>query len=305
MHPVLANRRLLALYLAAPPELGFRVLSPGETVARFANVKGKENARPLFKDPYKVTNIWDFIREYENWKEENKFEIGGMSLSSSSSAASEASSGGMVPTPARLGYIKMPHFLIDKGDSRTLINKLTGYDVLIIDLRGNPGGAVEGLLSFMGFFEAAQVDVGQMVGRKKTEPLTVKPQKPHFGGPLVVLTDSETASAAEVFARHFQRQGRAKVVGDQSSGAVVVARTFPQKVGNQYYYIYGVQVSVGQLILPEGENLEGIGVTPDYVVIPTGEDLANNRDPVLAKAKEVALELLRPKAEQAAGGSDR
>ncbi|MGH9811627.1 MAG: S41 family peptidase [Candidatus Acidiferrales bacterium] len=293
---------LLALYLAAPPELGFRILSPGETVARFVNVKGKENARPLFKDIYKVTNIWDFIREYENWKEENRFEIGAVGRGADTSAASEPSSGGAASSyRARLGYLKMPHFLIDKGFGRRLVNELTDYDALVIDLRGNPGGAVEGLLSFVGFFEPAPVDIGQEVGRKKSEPMSVKPQKPHFAGPLVVLTDSKTGSAAEVFARHFQRQGRAKVVGDQSSGAVVVAKTHIQKVGNQYYYIYGIQVSVAQLILPDGESLEGRGVTPDYLVIPTGEDLAQGRDPVLVKAIGVGSELLRPKAEQAAG----
>jgi C-terminal processing protease CtpA/Prc len=292
---------LLALYLAPPPELGFRVVSPGETTPRFVNVKGKEKAEFIFKDIHHVANVWEFRRAYENWRKENRFELGGLAQRKGTGSG-ELSPGEPAPSAqARLGYLKMPHFVIDKGFGRRLVKELTEYEALIIDLRGNPGGAVDGLLSFMGFFEPAQVEIGQEVGRKKSEPLVVKPQKPHFGGPLVVLTDSDTGSAAEVFARHFQRTGRAKVVGDQSSGAVVIAKTHIQKVGFQYYYVYGIQVSVAQLVLPGGESLEGAGVTPDYVVLPTGEDLAKERDPVLAKAAEVALEMLRPKQEQAAG----
>jgi C-terminal processing protease CtpA/Prc len=64
------------------------------------------------------------------------------------------------------------------------------------------------------------------------------------------------------------------------------------RIGTKVYIDYGVQVSVAQLLFPDGENLEGRGVTPDYVVLPSGEDLREERDPMLAKAAEVAQQLL-------------
>jgi C-terminal processing protease CtpA/Prc len=287
---------LLALYLAAPQELGFRVLSPGETVPRFVNVKGQEKTRPLFKDITSGINIWEAVRAREKIK--YVFKFGGLSASPQATSASEGSTG---TAPARIGYLKIPNFRFDKNVYRRFVKELTDNDALVIDIRGNPGGRLDTLAAFVGFFESEPVEIAQEVGRNKTQPFRAEPQKPYFSGPLVVLVDSESGSSAEIFARHFQRQGRAKVVGDQSAGAVVASRTYTQKVGFQYRYYYGVQVSIAQLVLPGGEILEGKGVTPDYLVIPTGEDLAKERDPVLAKAAEVALEMLRPKQEQAAG----
>ncbi len=54
--------------------------------------------------------------------------------------------------------------------------------------------------------------------------------------------------------------------------------------GGSTFFLYGVQVTTADLVMRDGGSLEKNGVTPDEVVLPTPEDLAAGRDPVLAYA---------------------
>ena len=103
-------------------------------------------------------------------------------------------------------------------------------------------------------------------------------------GKMVVLIDSKSASASELFARVAQLENRAMIVGDRSSGSVMEARHYDEKVGSDRVVFYGVSVTEWDLIMSDGKSLEHTGVTPDEVVLPTPQDLANGRDPVLARA---------------------
>jgi len=51
---------------------------------------------------------------------------------------------------------------------------------------------------------------------------------------------------------------------------------------------YALQVSVADFVMSDGKRLEGVGVTPQEIVLPTPHDLLEERDPVLAYA--LALE---------------
>ncbi|HSU26592.1 MAG TPA: hypothetical protein VLI65_11455, partial [Pyrinomonadaceae bacterium] len=57
---------------------------------------------------------------------------------------------------------------------------------------------------------------------------------------------------------------------------------------------FGTSVTVADLIMPDGKSLEKIGVTPDEIVLPTGKDLAESKDPVLAYAAILAGVELSP-----------
>ena len=88
------------------------------------------------------------------------------------------------------------------------------------DLRSNGGGSEDTLKAFAGNFESDQVVMGDIKGRNQDEQLVMKPRRPHHDMPMYILIDSETGSAAEMFARHFQLRKKAVIVGDHSSGRV-------------------------------------------------------------------------------------
>jgi C-terminal processing protease CtpA/Prc len=50
---------------------------------------------------------------------------------------------------------------------------------------------------------------------------------------------------------------------------------------------YGIQVLVAELLMPDGKSLERVGISPDEPLLPQPEDIANKRDPVLARAAAI------------------
>jgi C-terminal processing protease CtpA/Prc len=52
--------------------------------------------------------------------------------------------------------------------------------------------------------------------------------------------------------------------------------------------MYGALITVADLIMADGRSLDKVGVTPDVLVLPTATQLAEDQDPVLAKAATFA-----------------
>lgn len=186
-----------------------------------------------------------------------------------------------------IAYIQVSDFMTEEVG---VVHKLETPKAVVVDLRGNGGGLQSALLELAGHFEPAQTSMGETVSRKKTEPLKIKPQKPNITVPMVIVVDSRSASAAEMFARHFQRTGHAVIVGDRSSGRVNSSLFYSEELGTERLTLFGVQISVARVVLPGGEELEHHGVTPDVPCLPTGDDLLAHRDPCLARAFMVARE---------------
>ena len=190
---------------------------------------------------------------------------------------------------------KLPEFNLSPGEVDSHIDSARKYDTLIFDLRDNQGGGEESLRWMIGGFFDHDVDVAQILSRKGKEPLRIPSRGGKaFTGRLLVLVNSRSASAAEVFARVVQIQKRATVIGEQTSGEVGRGELFPLRQNGATIISYSVNVTVGRLLLSDGADLEGAGVTPDVNSLPTQEDLANNRDSVLAAAAGLAGVTLTP-----------
>ena len=205
---------------------------------------------------------------------------------------------------------RRPQFVeIDRGVLLWRLNEFVDFDrviddgvkrarkagTLILDLRGNSGGGVQAMLTLIGALSAVDVPVGRRQERARSTPLIAKGRGENaFTGKLLVLVDSESASASEVLARTVQITGRGTVLGDRTAGAVMIGRSYPHSIGAETVVVYGTTVTVADLIMSDGGRLERAGVIPDDVVVPSAEDLAAGRDPALARAAGLAGVVLTP-----------
>jgi carboxyl-terminal processing protease len=145
------------------------------------------------------------------------------------------------------------------------------------------------LTRFLGVFYEADLVVAKVIERKSTTDLKVKGRgSQRYPGKVIVLVDAGSASASELFARTMQLTGRGVVLGDRSAGAVRVSRFFGHHSGTQNAAFYGASVTIADIRMSDGAGLEGTGVVPDELILPTGEQMARREDPVLARALALA-----------------
>jgi carboxyl-terminal processing protease len=175
----------------------------------------------------------------------------------------------------------------------TMIGNARRYKALVLDLRGNGGGAIAALRQLVSHCFDREVHVATVQQRHNSERHIAKPKRNGFRGQLIVLVDSRSASAAEVFARIVQLEKRGRVIGDRTAGAVMTARIMPHKVGVVGYF-YATSVTIGDVRMSDGASLEKTGVEPDEIVLPSPADLAAGRDPALAQAIATAGGTITP-----------
>ncbi|MDQ1612679.1 MAG: hypothetical protein QOG00_2610 [Pyrinomonadaceae bacterium] len=184
---------------------------------------------------------------------------------------------------------KMGGFDLTEAEIDTRMERVRASRALVLDLRGNGGGYVITLQRLLAHFFDRDVKVGEVKERKEVKLFLAKKfTSTPFAGKVIVLLDSESGSAAELFGRVMQLEKRGVVIGDQSAGAVMRSRTYGHDVGGVNLVAFGASITNADVIMTDGKSLERVGVTPDELLLPTGEDLAARRDPVLARALELA-----------------
>jgi carboxyl-terminal processing protease len=173
---------------------------------------------------------------------------------------------GILSESPRVGYIRIPNF---GGESNTVLFELiqeleedAPLEGLIVDVRHNPGGNSDRDIALftMGVFgttgklrEGATQVIYRIRGPVGWSETT----------PVVVLTDGSSHSAAEYFATAMQQSGRATIVGMPTAGNTEGITGFSLPDGSV------IRLAVMILTLPDGSQLEDIGVQPD-ISVPNG-----------------------------------
>ncbi|NEZ02725.1 tail-specific protease [Wenzhouxiangella sp. XN201] len=206
----------------------------------------------------------------------------------------QAASKEIIEVPAgdetrRIGVVRVPVFYVDfegrsrnqpnyrssTRDVRRLVNELKdeNIDGLLVDLRGNGGGALVEATTMTGLF----IDTGPIVqvrdsrGHVKLE--TDNEPGMAWEGPLAVLVDRRSASASEIFAAAIQDYGRGVIIGEPTFGKGTVqnlidldnmARSEDTQLGQ-------LKLTMAQFYRVAGGSTQNKGVVPD-IRLPTPGD---------------------------------
>jgi len=189
--------------------------------------------------------------------------------------------------PIRIGVISFNIWFtgaspaIDKA-----VDEFRSCDGIVIDLRGNPGGVGVMSTGVAGHFLSESASLGSMIGRDNTLQFNAIPRKVSTAGkrvrpyarPLAILVDARSASTSEVFAGGLQDIGRARVFGETSAGMALPAHAIELPNGDVLMH------AVADFVTGKGTRLEGRGVIPDEVALPSREALLAGSDAALDAA---------------------
>jgi carboxyl-terminal processing protease len=152
---------------------------------------------------------------------------------------------------------------------------------IVLDLRDDPGGYLQVAVDIAGYFVKPGALVVKEVGRSVPE-LDYKAQGDGALAdfPLVVLMNEGSASAAEILAGALHDNRGTPLVGTVSFGKGTVQQLQDLSDGSS------IKVTVAHWILPSGETIDHVGLTPDYAVSST-LSATSTTDAQLNKALEV------------------
>ena len=174
-----------------------------------------------------------------------------------------------------MGQGEFEHFIID------MTEQLTNRDALILDLRYNTGGNVhDQVLNFLS-------QKSYLQWKYREGKLTRQPNFAPSDKPIILLTNEQSLSDAEMTSQGFKALKLGKIVGNETyhwiiftSGAGLVDGSFVRLPSWGCYTL-------------EGKDIEFNGVAPDIRVINTFEDKINGRDPQLDRAIDEILKDLK------------
>jgi len=197
----------------------------------------------------------------------------------------------LMPMPNNIGYIRLPSFGSDQQSVEALGNAFVeglgkldehfkgNMQGLILDLRGNSGGAVDlakmiaSLFIEKGTFIKQEERTGRVSSR--TEEMFNPPMKYNFIGvppevlslmsrlytmPMVVLVNGSSASSSEILSGTLMDNNRAVIVGTQTFGKAVAFVVQPTPAGGF------LQVTTMHYLTPAGNDIAGKGITPNIVI---------------------------------------
>lgn len=186
------------------------------------------------------------------------------------------------PDGKRVAVVKITNF---NGDTveRFLdaVSKLglEDVDALILDLRNNPGGYLDGAIRILGEWAPGEIVVSERYADGSKEDHRTNGRGRLKGLPTVVLVNGGSASASEIVAGALQDFGAAKLIGTQTFGKGSVQDLIDLKGGA------ALKLTVAEWLTPKGRNINEDGIAPDFVVERTEADYDEDKDPQMDAAR--------------------
>ena len=189
--------------------------------------------------------------------------------------------------PGKIGVIRIKNFsstTASKVASEWAALQKKGAQSLVVDVRGNPGGLLPGGVDTASLFLDDNKPIVFVVNKNGVvDAQSTLAQGADLITPLVVLVDSNTASAAEVFSAALQENGRATVVGEKTFGKGIV-QTIRELSGDNG----GLAITVARYETPQHHDINKQGIPVDVetpVSCPKDDAAACLKAPVFSKSK--------------------
>lgn len=161
-----------------------------------------------------------------------------------------------------IGYIAISQFegvTLEQFNNAFDDLKEQGMQGLIIDVRGNPGGRLDTVTDILDRLLPEGLIVYMQDKNGKREEIR-SDEECDLDVPCAVLVNGNSASASEVFSGALQDYGLAGIIGTQTFGKGIVQSIYKLDDGS------AVKLTTQDYYTPNGNNIHGIGITPDEVV---------------------------------------
>ena len=156
-----------------------------------------------------------------------------------------------------------------------------GVKKVILDLRNNPGGTVGAAQGLLGIWLDNQIAMTERRGSEIVKTLRTTGMPILGNMKTVVLINGNSASASEITAGALREYGKATLVGQKSYGKGSVQIVLGLPGGSQ------MKVTEARWYTPKGKNIDKTGIEPDVKVDLSSDDVNNNVDPQMDKAKSL------------------
>ena len=194
-----------------------------------------------------------------------------------------------------IGYLRITQFSesVPKKNEEAL-QELKDKEVegIILDLRNNSGGLVSSGIAVADSF-LSEKPIVETKDRNGIKDAIVSQKETFFDGPMVTLVNKGTASASEILAGSLQDNERSTLIGEKTYGKGLIKSL--KGLGEDS----GIAITVASYLTPNGNNIQGRGITPDKVLdLPEARDYGNSEDKWVKNA-EIFLSSLLDKVEAA------
>ncbi len=165
----------------------------------------------------------------------------------------------------KIGYIKLVEFQErTPRDIEDALKKLEsqGMNGLILDLRNNPGGLLDGAVVIGEKFLPKDKIIVSLKTRDPSQDMVFKSDGKfvHPDYPLIVMVNEGSASASEIVAGAIQDNKRGVVLGTKTFGKASVQTVIPLKDGS------ALRFTTAYYYTPSGKLIKGQGIIPDVTV---------------------------------------